>query len=184
MKVINILLVFGLMVLAVSCATSVEISKDVNYDYNVNVDLTDLKTYDLRSIPTTIGIEHLMLERIKTAIDTELMFKKLKARLCIASGIDTPQAFEILYHFAFDAHNFIITIIVKLPEKPPSESYRIKLGKYIDAYLSTGVKAKCTLGEQDCEKVAEFFNHVKNHKAIVLKKISSYCNHFRLKSHW
>ena len=78
MKVINILLVFGLMVLAVSCATSVEISKDVNYDYNVNVDLTDLKTYDLRSIPTTIGIEHLMLERIKTAIDTELMFKKLK----------------------------------------------------------------------------------------------------------
>ena len=78
MKVINILLVFGLMVLAVSCATSVEISKDVNYDYNVNVDLTDLKTYDLRSIPTTIWIEHLMLERIKTAIDTELMFKKLK----------------------------------------------------------------------------------------------------------
>ena len=78
MKVINIFLVFGLMVLAVSCATSVEISKDVNYDYNVNVDLTDLKTYDLRSIPTTIGIEHLMLERIKTAIDTELMFKKLK----------------------------------------------------------------------------------------------------------
>jgi hypothetical protein len=78
MKVINIFLVFGLMVLALSCATSVEISKDVNYDYNVNVDLTDLKTYDLRSIPTTIGIEHLMLERIKTAIDTELMFKKLK----------------------------------------------------------------------------------------------------------
>lgn len=78
MKVINIFLAFGLMVLAVSCATSVEISKDVNYDYNVNVDLTDLKTYDLRSIPTTIGIEHLMLERIKTAIDTELMFKKLK----------------------------------------------------------------------------------------------------------
>ena len=78
MKVINIFLVFGLMVLTVSCVTSVEISKDVTYDYNVNVDLTDLKTYDLRPIPTAIGIEHLMLERIKTAIDTELMFKKLK----------------------------------------------------------------------------------------------------------
>jgi len=78
MKFINIFLVFGLMVLAVSCATSVEISKDVTYDYNVNVDLADLKTYDLRPIPTTIGIEHLMVERIKTAIDTELMFKKLK----------------------------------------------------------------------------------------------------------
>ena len=78
MKVINIFLVFGLMVLTVSCVTSVEISKDVTYDYNVNVDLTDLETYDLRPIPTAIGIEHLMLERIKTAIDTELMFKKLK----------------------------------------------------------------------------------------------------------
>ena len=78
MKFINIFLVFGLMILAVSCATSVEISKDVTYDYNVNVDLADLKTYNLRPIPTTIGIEHLMLERIKTAIDTELMFKKLK----------------------------------------------------------------------------------------------------------
>ena len=78
MKFINIFLVFGLMVLAVSCATSVEISKDVTYDYNVNVDLADLKTYDLRPIPTTIGIEHLMVERIRTAIDTELMFKKLK----------------------------------------------------------------------------------------------------------
>ena len=78
MKFINIFLVFGLMVLAVSCATSVEISKDVTYDYNVNVDLADLKTYNLRPIPTTIGIEHLMVERIKTAIDTELLFKKLK----------------------------------------------------------------------------------------------------------
>ena len=78
MKFINIFLVFGLMVLAVSCATSVEISKDVTYDYNVNVDLADLKTYNLRPIPTTTGIEHSMVERIKTAIDTELLFKKLK----------------------------------------------------------------------------------------------------------
>lgn len=78
MKVINRFLIFSLMVFTVSCATTVEIPKDVNWDYNVNVNLTDLKTYDLRPIPTTIAIEHLMLERIKTAIDTELMFKKLK----------------------------------------------------------------------------------------------------------
>jgi hypothetical protein len=78
MKVINIFLVLGLMVLTVSCATSIEIPKDVTYDYSVNVDLTDLKTYNLRPIPTTVGIEHLMVERIITAIDTELMFKKIK----------------------------------------------------------------------------------------------------------
>jgi hypothetical protein len=78
MKVMNTFLVLSLMVLTVSCATSVEIPKDVTYDYNVNVDLTGLKTYNLRPIPTTVGIEHLMVERIITAIDTELMFKKLQ----------------------------------------------------------------------------------------------------------
>ena len=78
MKVINRFLVLALMVLTVSCATTVEIPQDVNYDYNVNVDLADLKTYDLSPISTTVGIENLMAERIKTAIDTELMFKKLK----------------------------------------------------------------------------------------------------------
>ena len=50
----------------------------MNYDYNVNVDLTALKTYDLRRVPTTVGIEHLMLERIKTAIDSELGSKNLQ----------------------------------------------------------------------------------------------------------
>jgi hypothetical protein len=78
MKAINRFLVFGLMVFTVSCATTVEIPQDVTYDYNVNVDLADLKTYDLSPIRTTVGIEYLMVERIKTAIDTELMFKKLK----------------------------------------------------------------------------------------------------------
>jgi hypothetical protein len=78
MKIINRFLVLGSMVLTVSCATTVEIPTDVVYDYNVNVNLSDLKTYDLRPISTTMGIEHLMLERIKTAIDTELMLKRLR----------------------------------------------------------------------------------------------------------
>ena len=78
MKVINKFLVLSLVVLTVSCAMSVEIPKDVTYDYNVNIDLNDLKTYDLRHIPTTVGIQPLMVERIKTAIDNELRSKKLK----------------------------------------------------------------------------------------------------------
>jgi hypothetical protein len=78
MKVTRKFLIISLMVLTVGCVSSVEVPKDVTWDYNVNVDLADLKTYNLRPIPTTIGIEDLMLERIITAIDTELMFKKLK----------------------------------------------------------------------------------------------------------
>ena len=91
MKIINKFLALGLMVLTVSCAVSVEIPKYVTYDYNVNVDLKNLKTYDLRPIPTTVGIEPLMLERIKTAIDTELMFKKLE------KTSDNPDFLVIMY---------------------------------------------------------------------------------------
>jgi hypothetical protein len=78
MKSLNRFLVLALMVLTVSCATTVEIPKDVTYDYNVNIDLTALKTYDLRPISSTVGIENLMLERIKTAIASELGSKNLK----------------------------------------------------------------------------------------------------------
>jgi hypothetical protein len=78
MKGLNKFLIIGIMVFTVSCATTVEIPKDVTYDYDVNVNLTALKTYDLRPVSTTVGIENLMLERIKTAIDSELMFKNIK----------------------------------------------------------------------------------------------------------
>ena len=91
MKVINKFLALGLMVLTVSCAVNVEIPKDVTYDYNVNVDLNHLKTYDLRSIPTTVGIEPLMVERIITAIDTELMFKKIE------KTSDNPDFLVVMY---------------------------------------------------------------------------------------
>ena len=91
MKAFNRFLVVGLMVLFVGCATSIEIPKDVTWDYNVNVDLAALKTYNLRPIPTTVGIEPLMLERIVTAIDTELMFKRLK------KTSDNPDFVIVMY---------------------------------------------------------------------------------------
>jgi hypothetical protein len=62
----------------VACATSIEVPKDVNYDYNVNFDFTKLKTYDISPTPTTVGIENFMMERIRTAIDTQLQDKNVK----------------------------------------------------------------------------------------------------------
>ncbi len=70
--------IFGLIILFAGCATTVEIPKDVNYDYNVNVDFTKLRTYDLSPIPTTVGIEYLMMERIKTAVHRALQTKNVK----------------------------------------------------------------------------------------------------------
>ena len=78
MKALYAFLAIGLMAFTISCTTTIEIPKTVNYDYNVNLDLTALKTYDLRRVPSTVGIEHLMLERIKTAIGSELGAKNLQ----------------------------------------------------------------------------------------------------------
>ena len=72
------LFVLGLLVFFAGCATSIEVPKDVNYDYNINFDFTKLKTYDISPTPTTVGIEHLMMERIRTAIDTQLQAKNIK----------------------------------------------------------------------------------------------------------
>ena len=71
-------LALGMLVFVAGCATMIEVPKDVNYDYNINFDFAKLKTYDLRPTPTTVGIEHLMLERIRTAIDTELQAKNVQ----------------------------------------------------------------------------------------------------------
>lgn len=50
---------------------------------------------------------------------TRLMFKDLKARFQIASGIDTPSAIEILYHWAFDSLDLVVTIRTKLDRDQP-----------------------------------------------------------------
>jgi Ni,Fe-hydrogenase III component G len=54
---------------------------------------------------------------------TRLMFRDLGARFQIASGIDTPSGMEILYHWGFDAHGFVVTVKTKLSrERPEIES--------------------------------------------------------------
>lgn len=50
---------------------------------------------------------------------TRFMFKDLKARFQIASGVDTPSAIEILYHWAFDPLGFVVTIRTKLDRDHP-----------------------------------------------------------------
>ena len=50
---------------------------------------------------------------------TELMFHELGARFCIASGVDTPKAIEILYHWAFDRLDCVVTVKTKLDRQRP-----------------------------------------------------------------
>ena len=74
----NKFLVLGLVVLFSGCASTIELPKTVNYDYNVNMDFSNLRTYDLGPIPTTVGIEYLMLQRIQDAIHTVLQAKNVQ----------------------------------------------------------------------------------------------------------
>ena len=54
---------------------------------------------------------------------TRLIFKDLGARFQIASGVDTPSVIEILYHWAFDSLDFVVTVKTKLDrDKPEIES--------------------------------------------------------------
>ncbi|MBM4141973.1 MAG: NADH-quinone oxidoreductase subunit C [Lentisphaerae bacterium] len=54
---------------------------------------------------------------------TRLIFEELGARFQIATGIDTPRAIEILYHWAFDRFGFVLTLRTKLDrEKPEVDS--------------------------------------------------------------
>ena len=78
MKSYKKFLVLGFLVLFAACARTVDVPKTVNYDYNVNFDFTNLKTYDISPTPTTVIIEDLMMERIKTAIDTQMQAKNVK----------------------------------------------------------------------------------------------------------
>lgn len=54
---------------------------------------------------------------------TRLIFRELGARFQIASGVDTPAAIEILYHWAFDRLNCLVTLRTRLDrQKPEIES--------------------------------------------------------------
>ncbi|NLP04714.1 NADH-quinone oxidoreductase subunit C [Candidatus Fermentibacteria bacterium] len=58
------------------------------------------------------------------------LFRDLGARFNIASGIDMPDCFEILYHFTVEDIDLLISVRVKLPREAP----RIQsLGRHIEA---------------------------------------------------
>lgn len=65
-------------------------------------------------------------KRIYVRIDSEnikeiisLLYKDMNARFSIASGIDNPGYFEILYHMAFDQNALFVTVKTQISKKEP-----------------------------------------------------------------
>ncbi len=47
------------------------------------------------------------------------LFRDLAARLAIATGTDAPDAIEVLYHWAFDDHALVFSVLTKLNRENP-----------------------------------------------------------------
>ena len=72
------------------------------------------------------SIEERSRKRIYVEVEREhipafakLIIKVLGARFITASGVHTPNGFEILYHFSFDGLNKIVTAKTYLDAKKP-----------------------------------------------------------------
>jgi Ni,Fe-hydrogenase III component G len=50
---------------------------------------------------------------------SRLLFETLEARFQIASGVDTPDAIEVLYHWALDGAGCVVTVLTRLDRDAP-----------------------------------------------------------------
>lgn len=60
---------------------------------------------------------------------TRLVFKDLGARFQTASGVDTRSAIEILYHWAFDKLDVVVTVRIKLERDNPEVDSMVSICK-------------------------------------------------------
>lgn len=82
-----------------------DVLKDISKRFKEDI----IDIFDKSSTRVYIEIKPSSLVRI-----SEHIFKNLKARFSIASGIDARSHMEILYHFTFDDLNLVISLRVKL----------------------------------------------------------------------
>lgn len=59
---------------------------------------------------------YLAVERDKVVVAAEFLFREIGCRFSIATGIDTRDGFEILYHFSHDASGVLYTLKTLVPK--------------------------------------------------------------------
>ena len=91
MKSLTICVVVALMVFSIGCAPKKTVEHSVNYDYDVSVDFTRVKTYDWVSLPGTLRIDQFNRIRIQDVVDKQLDAKGLE----IAPR--DPDVFLVMY---------------------------------------------------------------------------------------
>ena len=91
MKSLTACIVVCLLSFIIGCASTETVYHSVNYDYDVNVDFTRVKTYDWVSLPGTLRIDQFNRSRIQDVVDKQLDAKGLKI-----SPRD-PDVFLVMY---------------------------------------------------------------------------------------
>jgi len=91
MKSLTACLALSLMAFAIGCASTENAYHRVEYDYDVNVDFTRVKTYDWVSLPGTLRIDQFNRIRIQDVVDKQLDAKGLKM------APRNPDVFLVMY---------------------------------------------------------------------------------------
>jgi hypothetical protein len=78
MKALGVLLVLPLLVATISCQTQKLVYPDVDYDYNVATDFSEIKTYAWRSGSGDSKIDKLNIERVRKAVNANLQSKGME----------------------------------------------------------------------------------------------------------
>ncbi|MDJ0934686.1 MAG: NADH-quinone oxidoreductase subunit C [Kiloniellales bacterium] len=73
-----------------------------------------------------LGLEERSVKRVFIDVSpndvpeaSRLMFQDLQARFQIATGVDTPTAIEVLYHWALDSLGCVVTVRTRLNRENP-----------------------------------------------------------------
>jgi hypothetical protein len=86
-----------LVVLAIGCAPTDTVYREVNVDYDVNADFSRLKTYQWVSLPATLRIDEFNRARIREYVDAELVTRGLRVTE------DNPDMFVVMFGGSYKA---------------------------------------------------------------------------------
>lgn len=75
MNNLRALLIISFLVIFFGCASTGKGPTDVIYDYDINADFSDLKSYDWHSTTGGIQTNQLVIVRVKNAVETKLQTK-------------------------------------------------------------------------------------------------------------
>ena len=91
MRSLSALIVVCLVALAIGCAPTKTVYREVNFDYDVNADFSRMKTYQWVAMPATQRIDDFNRVRIREHVDAHLGARGLRVTE------DTPDMYVVMF---------------------------------------------------------------------------------------